>query len=202
MVVDPSSGHARRFRATPKSNVGLRDLVKPRAASHSFTTEVRSEWSEFLTKQASPGINASEHNNIGDAWRHYATAAFVKDIIESMQDSLWSPPFVLKSVLRELLDLTEESPSNPRQERIMDQSNYRAGVDSPGDLMVKDYFIQKALDFVVDVGRGNIKIIDPSTGRARATTPADLPHVPWSDVDRSYTHPDAGDRSRDNTIIA
>lgn len=190
-VPTPSS-----FRATPHSAVGLRDRSGPTAGKQLVSTDLRREWSHFLTSQAPPGINASQHNNIGDAWRHYATAAFLTAVVRTED---WPIP---TSALKAIFDLTEDAPGNPPEEKVMDQNNNRAGADSPGDLMVRDYFTQKALDFMADVGRGRVKVIDPVTGHARNTTPDDIPHVTWSDIDKSYTHPTTGGRPDDNTLVA
>ena len=115
--------------------------------------------SNRLRKVAPPGIDPTTEDDLGDAFRHYNSSAELQRYVGS-------------SITRWIGKALESDP-NSAKSKAMDLANNEAGIRSAEQNPNADR-TDTALNFLEDVSKGNITIIDPEKG-LRKTTSADVP---------------------------
>jgi hypothetical protein len=120
---------------------------------------VKKAASNRLCKMAPLGLDPTTQDDLGDAFRHYNSSAELQKYAGS-------------SMTRWIGKALESGP-NSIKSKAMDLANNEAGIRSAEQNPNADR-ADTALDFLNDVSRGNITIIDPEKG-LRKTTPADVP---------------------------
>lgn len=112
-----------------------------------------------------PGLDPTTQDDLGDAFRHYNSSAELQKYVGS-------------NITRWIGEALESGPNNSKS-KTMDLANNEAGIKSAERNPNADR-AGTAVDFLNDVSKGKITIIDPGKG-LRKTTPADVPSSGHSD---------------------
>jgi hypothetical protein len=147
----------RSFAATKGREKSLSQRLKE--LPNTLIQRVKKAAAHRLREVAPPGLDPTTQNDIGDAFRHYNSSAELQRIAGS-------------TIARPIGEALESGPNNPNS-KAMDLANNEAGIRSAEENPRGDR-TDTALNFMIDVAKGNITILDQDKG-IRRTTPADLP---------------------------
>lgn len=172
---------AQTFRAVPNSP-GREGRPPPPKAARQPT--YRERWQRYLTDIAPPHVDAGKHNDLGDAWRHYATSGILSRILSGIFGP-WGD-----SVTVAIGDIGESGGRNPPNEAFMDRKNNRLGIIA---FRYASDWPDAALRFMIHVSEGRIIIIDADSHQARPTRADDLFHYQWDGLDNKIRTRDSFD---------
>jgi hypothetical protein len=161
----PDSGRMIREITSTRSFAAQQDREKSlaqriRELPNALIRLVKEAASNRLCKVAPPGLDPTTQDDLGDAFRHYNSSAELQRYVGS-------------DITRWIGEALESGP-NSSKSKAMDLANNEAGIRSAEQNPNADR-TGTALDFLDDVSKENITIIDPEKG-LRKTTSADVPN--------------------------